>query len=94
MLCSGYLLNTKARIARDNHHRQKLHTLTTLSPKDKEREEVQQCAGRQTKSLWDLKSLPDDDLITLLCATEDEIELRGEFSELKELLMDCTKELL
>ena len=42
----------------------------------------------------DVRNLSDDDLITLLCATEDEIEAHGEFSELKELLVDCTKELL
>ncbi len=42
----------------------------------------------------DVRSLSDDDLITLLCVTEDEIESHGELRELKELLVDCTKELL
>ena len=41
----------------------------------------------------DVRNLSDDDLITLLCATEDEIEAHGELRELKELLVDCTKEL-
>lgn len=41
-----------------------------------------------------VKDLPDDDLIALLCATEDEIEAHGELHELRELLLDCTMELL
>lgn len=46
------------------------------------------------KASVDVRNLSDEDLITLLCVTEDEIEEHGEFSELKELLVDCTKELL
>jgi hypothetical protein len=42
----------------------------------------------------DVTLLPDEDLIALLCATEDEIETHGERNELKELLLDCTMELL
>jgi len=41
-----------------------------------------------------VKNLPDDELIALLCATEDEIEAHGELNDLKELLLDCTMELL
>jgi hypothetical protein len=41
-----------------------------------------------------VKDLPDEDLIALLCATEDEIESHGELNELRELLLDCTMELL
>jgi hypothetical protein len=46
------------------------------------------------RACLDLKNLPDDDLIALLCAAEDEIEAYGELQELKELLFDCTKELM
>ena len=46
------------------------------------------------KAFVDVRSLPDDDLIALLCATEEEIEAHGEFNELKELLHDCAMELL
>jgi hypothetical protein len=42
----------------------------------------------------EVKNLPDDDLIALLCATEDEIEAHGALNALKELLLDCTMELL
>ncbi len=42
----------------------------------------------------DVKNLPDNDLVELLCATESEIETHGEFNELKELLLDCAAELL
>jgi len=41
-----------------------------------------------------VKNLPDDDLIVLLRATEDEIEAHGEWNALRELLLDCTMELL
>jgi len=41
-----------------------------------------------------VKNLPDEDLILLLRATEDEIEAHGELNELRELLLDCTIELL
>jgi len=41
-----------------------------------------------------VRDLPDDDLVALLCATEDEIETHGELNELRELLLDCTMELL
>lgn len=46
------------------------------------------------QSSVDLRNLPDDDLLTLLCATEDEIEEHGEFNEMKQLLRDCVSELL
>jgi len=46
------------------------------------------------KASPDLRTLPDDDLIALLCATEDEIDAHGERIELKELLVDCTMELI
>jgi len=42
----------------------------------------------------DVRTLPDDDLIALLCAAEDEIDAHGERVELKELLVDCTMELM
>jgi hypothetical protein len=41
-----------------------------------------------------VKNLPDEHLIALLCATEDEIEAHGELNELQELLLDCVMELL
>ena len=46
------------------------------------------------KNRLDMMSLPDEALITLLCATEEEIEIHGERTELKQLLQACTMELL
>jgi hypothetical protein len=46
------------------------------------------------KATVDVRNLPDEDLIALLCAAEDEIETHGEFNQLKELLLDCAMELL
>lgn len=46
------------------------------------------------KDSVDVANLSDGDLIALLCATEDEIEVHGGFAYLKELLLDCTMELL
>ena len=42
----------------------------------------------------EVKNLSDDDLIALLCATEDEIEVHSASNEIRELLLDCVMELL